>query len=414
MSAQRTWWYASALAALAAVLVVVLAVNGTTGADASGGEDTTTTEGSSTETPGNPIIEVGNYPDLDSSVLEDPGPGRCWPDLLAGRRGQVEAGIFENIDGVNDFTPPYTELEKEILHNDVLIFVDQNWDWPCVQGEAQFAAENPQWFMADEVLLTIWNRANPDNQKSDWNFDPSSKDEFLTYLGSLVLDDIDPLVVVENHRWVSTSDRWESLGIQKFPVGELLFFVPGYQPGNKKGLMWKPVYKLVCGNPLLPPGEKPPPGTTTTTVPDSTTTTTHPDVTTTTVPSTTTTSLAPKDPEKLPNRNPDIPDEAKVTTPAVAGLPDNPATHDPTNPDVIDDGYCQSCDEPTTPPIVVTTTTTMWTDESPTTTTPDLGSGGDGSPTCDPGFSWINGEGCVAADTSSGEGQTNDGAAPQP
>jgi hypothetical protein len=136
--------------------------------------------------------------------------------------------------------------------------------------------------------------------------------------------------------------------------------------------------------PGVTPTTQPPGSTTTTTRPGGTTTTTAPpgSTTTTTVPTCPNgtpippNGLCPKVGEEDPQVNTSIPAEVRGpgTTPVGTdpGPPDAPATHDSTNPDVRDDGYCQSCERPTSPSTTVPTATTVPPVTTPPTTAPPV------------------------------------------
>jgi hypothetical protein len=243
---------------IGAALVVILVIAGSlVYAKANNNDDQAEASGQDQEPPVPDLgpADPGLNPDATLVVLEDPGPGRCWPDILGPVRAQAQDGDFDDFEGLGDFTSPYTSEEKEYLHDVVLVWVDANWNKPCVRAQAQFVDDHAEWYDVNTVLLAKWNREAPDDQQREgWDFSPDSKGQFLTYLSLMRLDDLEVPSVWQNHAF--RDGGWVSIGKQAFPSGELLFFVPGYHPGNKEGRELRAGFKFVCGNPLLPPAKE--------------------------------------------------------------------------------------------------------------------------------------------------------------
>lgn len=256
------------------------------------------------------------WPNLPLAELEDPGPGRCFPDVLKARRDMVAAGAFEGFesDGEIDFVSPYSELEIETLQTDIVEVIEagevESTRPNCLDDLAWWLAENEDYTLASETI--------------GHEFDPFNRDDLATYFEKLKLVELNDQLAVQNH-YFTESDGVQPYRVEKLPEGELVYFVPGYEPGNDKDNLLRPVAKLVCGNPLLPPPPPPPKV-------DNPPVSTPPDTTTPPASTPPTTTGGGKDAGKSPV---DSADEANIPTPStIIRDPDAPQP-DPGPPDTL-------------------------------------------------------------------------------
>ena len=309
------------------------------------------------------------------AVLAEIGPVQSWTALVAAIEGSDLAWYHEAVDSFEEET---------------------SWEWAEVKRWARAEADGFPTRLGHVFGDENVSDAEARDLVADMVDDPDSLEEL-----EIVRPSDREAGHLVNTRRLSDAERMspfrDNRSMVRVSLAPVIFDDDGEPVGlrNDSGIFadclnlwwWQPeVGGVVVTTTTSPPATVPPtsppttappvtvppttvttvPETTTTTVPE-TTTTTVPETTTTTVPETTTT-LAPKDPSEDILVNPDVPPPVlgPGTTPVGEdpGTPDPVETHDPTDPDVADDGYCQTCEEPTFPPppppeeVVSSTTTT--------------------------------------------------------
>lgn len=201
------------LASLVVTAFVVMATSGSFGGSYGGNVATSTPTAPS-------IVNLGDFTVTDSTVPEQPqgevGPGECW---------------------LRDETPKA---------NDDLGFAEENGpqmasEWLLShQTEAEkldrFYSAHKDYYLIDEVVPE-WDDLDPVQRVSD-------------YVSQLVYIELPATMLVLNHYCPQDSTDVQAWQTQVLPAGEVVFFIPGHEPGTEDV---RPAHKAVCGNPLLPP-----------------------------------------------------------------------------------------------------------------------------------------------------------------
>ncbi|MGD8373385.1 MAG: hypothetical protein PVI21_00830 [Candidatus Woesebacteria bacterium] len=201
------------LASLAVVTFLTMATSGSFGGSYGGNIATNAS-------PSPSFVSLGDFTVIDSTIPAQPqgevGPGECW---------------------LRDETPKA---------NDDLGFAEENGpqmasEWLLLhQAEAEkldrFYNAHKDYYLVDETVPD-WDNLTPVQRVSD-------------YVSQLMYIELPATMLVLNHYCPQDSADVQAWQTQVLPVGEVVFFVPGHEPGTEDV---RPAHKAVCGNPLLPP-----------------------------------------------------------------------------------------------------------------------------------------------------------------